>query len=240
MSLAWAAGAVVFAAAGMVHGLAGFGFGLVALAFLPFLMPPATAVVLVTSYAALFALIVFLPLRRDGSLPRVTDLVVGTLLGTPLGVWALAALPGAALRRIIGAVLVTTVVVEWRGLYPRRLDGRGWGVGAGFLAGLLGSAVGIAAPPVVLYAAARGWGPRAMKANILAFLLVNQTAILVGYWWTRLLTAEVGRLALAFGVPVVAGVAAGMALFDRIDAAGFRRVVFGLVLASGLVLLGRG
>jgi hypothetical protein len=41
-------------------------------------------------------------------------------------------------------------------------------------------------------------------------------------------------------VPAIAGVAASMALFDRIDPVRFRRIVFGLLFVSGLVLLVRG
>ena len=65
MSLAWVAGAVVIAAACFVQGLAGFGIGLVSLAFLPWLMSPQHAVVLITLYAAVFIVAIFVPLRHD-------------------------------------------------------------------------------------------------------------------------------------------------------------------------------
>ncbi|MBI4638614.1 MAG: sulfite exporter TauE/SafE family protein [Candidatus Rokubacteria bacterium] len=240
MSLAWVAGALIIAAASFVMGLAGFGIALVALAFLPFLMEPATAVVLMTVYAIVFALAVFIPLRRDVTLPGVTDLLIGTLAGTPLGVWALATLPAGTLRRLIGLVLVGVVVLEWRGLYPARLSGRRWGLGAGLLAGVLGGAVGTPGPPVILYATTQGWGPRTMKANLQAFFVVNQAVILAGYWWAGLLTAEVGRLAAGFAVPAILGVAAGVRLFDRVDHVRFRQIVFALLGLSGLVLLARG
>jgi uncharacterized membrane protein YfcA len=93
---------------------------------------------------------------------------------------------------------------------------------------------------VILYAAARGWGPRAIKANLAAFFTVNQALILGGYWWAGLLTAEVGRLTLLFALPAVSGAAAGVSLFDRVDPARFRRMVFALIFLSGLTLLVRG
>jgi uncharacterized membrane protein YfcA len=92
----------------------------------------------------------------------------------------------------------------------------------------------------VLYSATQGWSPRAIKANLQAFFVVNQAVILAGYWWAGLLTREVWRLAALYAVPAIAGVAAGMALFDRIDPVRFRRIVFGLLFVSGLVLLVRG
>lgn len=240
MTGAWAAAAAVVALASFVMGLAGFGIGLVALAFLPFLMPPATAIVLITLYAFAFALAVLVQLRQDVEPRALADLLVGTLAGTPLGVWGLAVLPAAALNRLIGLMLVVAFVLEVRGLYPRRLAGRGWGLGAGVLAGVIGGAVGTPGPPVILYAATQRWSPRAIKANLQAFFTVNQGVILVGYSWAGLLTREVAWLTASLAAPAVAGVVAGALLFGRVDQRLFRRVVFVLLLLSGLALLVRG
>jgi len=238
--LAWALGALIVTGASFVMGLAGFGIGLVSLAFLPYVMSPANAIVLMTLYAAVLALAIFVPVRRDFTPGRVGDLVLGTVAGTPLGVWALASFPASLLNRLIGLMLLVAVGLEWLGRYPEKLERRRWGLGAGVLAGAIGGAVGTPGPPVVLYAATQGWSPRAIKANLQAFFVVNQAVILAGYWWAGLLTREVWRLAALYAVPAIAGVAAGMALFDRIDPGRFRRIVFGLLFVSGLVLLVRG
>jgi uncharacterized membrane protein YfcA len=234
------AGAVVIAAASFVFGLAGFGIGLVALAFLPFLMSPSAAIVLMTLYAFIFALPLFWPLRRDFVTTGMLALVLGTVLGTPLGVWLLATLPATVLNRLIGLVLVVIVILEWLGAYPQRLTGRGWGWAAGIAAGVIGGAVGTPGPPVILYVTAQGWSPRTIKANLQAFFLVNQSVILAGYWWAGLLTAEVGRLALVFALPAVIALVLGMRLFDRVDHVRFRKIVFALLFISGLALLVRG
>ncbi len=240
MSLSWLVGAVVIAAAAFVQGLAGFGIGLVSLAFLPFLMSPQHAIVLITLYAAVFIVIIFIPLRRDFTLHGMVELVAGTILATPVGVWLLAGLPSDLLKRLIGLVLLLIVALEWLGLYPERLRGRGWGFGAGIAAGILGGAIGTPGPPVILYAAAQDWSPRTVKANIQAFLMINQAVILIGYWWAGLLDREVWRLTWLFAAPAVAGLVAGMLLFNRLDRERFRRVVFAVLLLSGLVLLIRG
>jgi uncharacterized membrane protein YfcA len=243
----WMAGACVIAAASLVQGLAGFGIGLVALAFLPFFMSPDTAIVLMTVYTVVFSTAMFVPLRGDftrapGNPWRSSMglLLVGSVVGTPVGVWLLATLPASALSRMIGAVLVIVVVLEWLSVYPERLHGRAWALGAGLVAGVIGAAVGTPGPPVVLYMASQGWSPRTIKANLQAFFVVNQVVILVGYWWAGLLTAEVGRFAVLFAVPAVAGLAAGIALFDRVDPVRFRKIVFALLFVSGLALLVRG
>lgn len=240
MSLAWAVGAVVIAAASFVQGLAGFGIGLVSLAFLPFLMSPQQAVVLITLFATVFIVVIFVPLRRDFRRAGMVELVAGSVLATPAGIWLLAALPADLLKRLIGLVLLVIVALEWLGLYPERLEGRAWGLGAGLAAGLLGGAIGTPGPPVILYAAAQGWSARTVKANIQAFLMINQAVILLGYWWAGLLDREIWHLTWLYALPAAAGLAAGMLLFARLDRQRFRRVVFGVLFLSGLVLVIRG
>ncbi|HEU4371086.1 MAG TPA: sulfite exporter TauE/SafE family protein, partial [Methylomirabilota bacterium] len=212
---------------------------LVAMAFLPYLMSPVTAIVLLTIYAFVFSLVALVQLWRDVTPRALLDLLIGTVAGTPAGVWVLAALPVSALNRLIGLVLVIVVVLELRGALPK-LTGRGWGLGAGVLAGVIGGAVGTPGPPVIAYATTQGWSPRTLKANVMAFFVVNQGAILAGYWRAGLLTPEVLVVTAGYTPPALGGVLAGIALFDRIDPARFRRVVFGLLLVSGLVLLVRG
>lgn len=231
------AGALIIGGACFVFGLTGFGIALVALSLLPFLMPPATAVPLVTTYACVFTLAMLIQLRREVVLPRLALLLIGTMVGTPFGVWVLATLPSGLLKRLIGLVLIFSVVAEMRGLYPQHLPGRQWGFLAGLASGLLGGAVGTPGPPVILYAAAQGWSPRQMKAMLQAFFFVNQTVILGGYWWAGLLTREVGQLTIAFALPAVAGLGLGVTLFDRVDPARFRRIVFALLFVLGLILL---
>lgn len=240
MTFGLAAGAAVIAAACFVQGLAGFGIGLVSLAFLPFLMTSTEAVVLMTVYATIFCGVILVPLRRDFHLGGVDMLLVGSVLGTPLGVWVLATVSATLLARLIGAVLVLIVILEWSGLGPRRLPGRGWGLLAGVLSGVVGAAVGTPGPPAILYMAAQGWSARTIKANLQVFLVVNQLVILVGYWWAGLLTREVWWLAAVFAPPAVVGLFAGMRLFDRVDHERFRRLVFAILLASGVALLVRG
>jgi uncharacterized membrane protein YfcA len=240
VTLTLVATALIIGVASFVMGLAGFGIGLVALAFLPFVMSPVTAIVLTTLYALVFSIVILAPLRREIEPVRLTKLLVGTVLGTPFGVWLLAVLPATVINRLIGAVLVGMTALEWWRLAPRRLAAPGWGYGAGVLAGVLGGAVGTPGPPVILYAAAQEWSPRTVKANLLAFFIVNQAVILVGYWWADLLDAHVLRQALWLALPALAGVVAGVAVFNRIDAVRFRQIVFTVLFVSGVVLLGRG
>jgi uncharacterized protein len=237
VTLTWLAGAAAVFAAHVVFGITGFGTGLVAMAFLPYIMAPSDAVVLMTVLTIVFAVVIFVPLRRDFTPRAIVGLVLGSLAGTPAGVWVLAVAPADIVNRLIGAMLVVISVLEFAGRFLRRLHGRGWGVGAGVLAGVLGGAVGFPGPPIIVYAATQDWSPRTFKANLQAFFIVNQVAILIGYATAGLLTAEVVRLTGVYLLPALVGTLLGMRLFRHVDPVRFRRMVFVLLFASGLTLL---
>jgi uncharacterized protein len=217
----WVVGVGIVAVASFVLGLTGFGISLVSLSLLPFFVPLATVVPLITLYGAAFALVMTIQLRRDVIFPQLVSLLIGTVLGTPVGVWVLEALPPSLLKRLIGLILMGIVVIEWYGAYPEKLSGRYWGLCAGSLAGLLGGAIGMPGPPVILYAAAQGWNPRNTKAMLQAFFLVNYSIIVVNHWWAGLLTCEVAWLACLYVVPSAIGITAGIHLFDRMHQARF-------------------
>ena len=178
MSCTWVAGAGILAVASFVFGLTGFGIGLVSLSLLPFFVPPATVVPLITLYGAAFALVMTIQLRRDVMFSQLVSLLIGTVLGTPVGVWVLG-----------GVAAESTETLDRPDPHRDCGDRVGWApirrncqdaIGASALealAGLLGGAVGTPGPPVLLYAVAQGWSPRVMKAMLQAFFLVNQSVI---------------------------------------------------------------
>jgi uncharacterized membrane protein YfcA len=240
LTVEWLAAAGAIALASFVMGLIGFGYVLVAMALLPFLMSPVTAIAVLTIHTIVFSVAVFVPLRHHVRWQPVGDMVAGSLLGVPVGVWILSVFPVSVLNRLIGGTLALVVLMEWTGFGLRHLAGRGWPVGAGFLGGVAGSAVGTPGPPVIFYAATQGWTPRTIKANLQAFFVANQIVVLVGYWWAGLLTREVWRLALSFAIPAAIGTGLGMAVFAYVDPVKFRRLVFALLLIAGVTLILRG
>ena len=113
MSFTWVVGAGIVAVASFVFGLTGFGISLVSLSLLPFFVPLATVVPLITLYGAAFALVMTIQLWRDVMFSQLVFLLIGTVLGTPVGVWVLEALPPRLLKRLIGLILMGIVVIEW-------------------------------------------------------------------------------------------------------------------------------
>lgn len=235
----WLFEAAVLVVARFVQGMSGFGAGLVALAFLPYVMDAKAAVVLVTLHGVIFTVVQMIELRRYVTLRPLLLLCAGTFVGTPLGVWLLSALPAGPVNITLGALLIAAALLDWLRANPPVLRSKWWAVAAGVVAGTIGGA-GIPGPPVVMYATSQGWEPRQVKANLQGFFMVNQSVALAGFWMSGLLTSQVVEMAVTFAIPSAVGLAIGMAMFGRVDAIKFRRMVYGLIFLSGVGLLLKG
>src|SRR3954465_16059513 len=93
-------------AAAFVAGLAGFAFGLVAMAIWLHLLTPTQTAILIMFYALIVQGYAVWKLRRAIKLKRLLPFVVGGLIGIPLGVELLRIAPAAPTRTGIGIFMV--------------------------------------------------------------------------------------------------------------------------------------
>lgn len=110
----------------------------------------------------------------------------------------------------------------------------------GVLNGLVGGATGLAGIVATVWCTLRGW-PRDEQRTV--FQPVGVAVFLMTGLWLGSV-GLVGRDTIglfAIGLPpLLAGTWLGLKLYGRLDEAGFRAVVLGLLLVSGLGLVVRG
>lgn len=230
--------AAAFAAA-FVAGLAGFAFGLVAMAIWLHLLTPTQTAILIMFYALIVQGYAVWKLRRALKPRRLLPFVIGGLLGIPLGVELLWMVPAASMRAGIGAFmvafslynLVKPTIVPLKGERPLA-DGS-----IGVLSGIIGGATGLAAILPTIWSTLRGWPKDEQRAVFqpVAVALFFTMAVWLG--GTGMIDDATLRLFL-IGLPaVLVGTWAGLKLYARLDDTGFRQVVLVLLLVAGLALI---
>ncbi len=232
---AFLTGLVVFAAA-FTQGVVGFGFGLVTMALLPLFLPEHFAIAFVAVYALTVAAQIAWRVRAHFSWSAATPLLVGIILGTPLGVLVVNDADPMTIKLILGITLIG--YCAWAltlGARVRRRElGNFWGYLAGALSGILG-AFNTGGPPAVVYTTIMGWDKNLTTSSLQVTFVLTSFIQLPGFAMTGLLTTE-SLLQNLYYLPVmVAGVAVGQLLFDRINQATFRRALLAVLLAVGIV-----
>ena len=231
-----ALGAVV---AGFVQGLSGFAYGLVAMSFWAWTLEPRLAAALAVFGSLTGQVLAAVTVRRGFDLKALLPFVLGGLLGIPLGVAWLPRLDMDWFRLGLGSLLVVwcPAMLMARRL-PRITAGGRWADGVvGLAGGVMGGLGGFTGALPTLWCTLRGLEKDAQRAIVqnfnLSMLLVTMGTYLASGIVTRSMLPMFGVVAVAMLVPTLLGAR----LYIGISEAAFRKVVLGLLTASGVAML---
>ena len=226
-------------AAAFVAGLAGFAFGIVAAAVWLHFLSPAQATALIVAFGLIVQGWAVWKLRKAIKPARLVPFLIGGAIGVPIGGEVLRWASPANLRLGIGAVLIIFSLYSLtRPKLASAAEAGGLADGTvGVVNGVIGGATGLAGIVGTVWCSLRGWSPPEQRA---VFQPVGVSVFLMTALWMGG-TGMVGKGTIGLfliGLPALAaGTWGGLKLFGRLDEVGFRRVVLGLVLASGMSLL---
>ncbi|MBW7863426.1 MAG: sulfite exporter TauE/SafE family protein [Candidatus Hydrogenedentes bacterium] len=246
--------ALAFALGAFVQAIAGFGSALVIMPILTVFIGVQTAASVMALVGATVTVLVFWQNRRGLRWREAGLLLCGSVVGIPLGAWALKTLPAAPVVAFLGVGLLAYALYGFatQGRNQEVADGyaepvraatwkdRTIGVLVGFSAGLLGGAYATDGPPLVIYGAVKRWPKESFRAILQACFFVDGILIILSHGAGGLVTREVFTYCL-YGVPgMLLGLGAGILLDRRINHALFHRVLLWVIAFLGAGLLARG
>lgn len=226
--------AVIFLAA-IVRGYSGFGFSLLTITALSLVLPPAQVIPAIFLLEVAASLHLLPSIRKDVHWRSLVPLMVGAVVGTPIGVYALANFPQAPMTLALACFVLLATALLWRGFTLRHMPSTPLTLAAGTATGLANGAFGIGGPPVVLFYFASPAGNVAGRASLIAYFLFTD---LVGLFFLAregLVTTQSGLLALAFLPALVAGIWLGSRSFKSADPRRFRRIVLAVLAVLALI-----
>jgi len=239
IELSLAAG--IFFLGSTVLGTIGFGFGMICMATLPFIMDFKFAVAMVSVFSLFAHIVTLYGLRDSVQIKRFLPLVLGGFFGIPLGVNFLRLANLDALKLTLGFVIVAYVIWNyWPGKPKTRDPHSAWGVLAGLIGGALGGAMNSSGPPAVIYLTQKPWDKDSIKATLQVFFILMGITQLGLLAMVDILTLEVLETNLLFAPAIFLGVWTGMQLSKRVNQAHFRTLVMTTLFILGTVFIQRG
>ncbi|MDX1438202.1 MAG: sulfite exporter TauE/SafE family protein [Anaerolineales bacterium] len=224
---------IVFCAV-FTQSLTGFGVALVSMPLLVSVLDLQTAAPLVALIGLATEIILVLRYRLDVNRRRVIRLLLPSLIGVPIGVFALREVGEAVLIPLLGVlILVYALYALWNPQLPSP-SGKGWAYGAGFIGGLFGGAYNTSGPPVIVYADSQKWPRAEFKGNLQGYFLFTTLFIVGGHLLAQNYNQAILREFLISLPGLLLGVAAGLWLDGRINAVVFRRLVLILLVILGV------
>jgi uncharacterized membrane protein YfcA len=174
--------------------------------------------------------------------PRMQLFVGMSVLGVPVGLLVLAQGPAGLIVGFVGLLLVVyagymLARVALRMAPPELRGSRAADGVVGFLSGILGGIGGFVGALPAMWADIQGWPKDRARALMQPFIVFMQAITSVGLAFTGFFTTEALVLTAAATPALVLGTWLGLRAYRVLPAQGFRVVLLGLLLVSGISLL---
>ncbi|MBS1800178.1 MAG: sulfite exporter TauE/SafE family protein [Acidobacteria bacterium] len=217
----------------------GFGEALVAVPLLALYLPLKVAAPLAVLVSITIAAVVVVQDWRRIHMRSTGWLFGSTLAGIPIGLWLLASTHQMAVKIALAAVILAFSFYSVIGRRPPELttDSRGWLIGCGFCAGVLGGAYGMNGPPLVIYGAMRRWSPQHFRATLQGYFLPASIVGMAGYWVAGLWVPAVTRYYLLCLPVLLPAIWLGRLVNHRMHGDSFLRYVYLGLMGIAITLL---
>ena len=229
---------VVFVATA-IRSTFGFGEALIAVPLLALWMPIEVAAPLAVLVSITIAAVVVVQDWRKIHVRSTGWLLAPTFVGIPLGVRLLTSGHQQAVKVGLAIVIIAFSAYFLVGRKPPQLhrDSRGWLLGCGLAAGVLGGAYGMNGPPLVVYGAMRRWSPQHFRATLQGYFLPASVVAMAGYWFAGLWVSAVTHYYLISLAVMLPAVFLGRALNHRLEGDTFLAYVHVGLIGIGALLL---
>ena len=220
---------VVAFIAGTARGFSGFGAALI-------FMPLASSLAAPRLVAALLLIIDFVaaaPLLpnawREADRKATAIIVIGALIGVPLGTYFLTRLDPVTTRWIISCFVIALLLLLISGWRYRGKDYVPLSIGIGALSGFCSGLAQTGGPPIVGYWLGRPIASHIARANILLYFGASDFFSGVSYAVSGLINRDAILFALVVGPVYAIGVRFGASLFGRASETVFRGICYVLI-----------
>ncbi|MBV9347017.1 MAG: sulfite exporter TauE/SafE family protein [Pseudolabrys sp.] len=228
------AGLAIAALAGIVRGFTGFGSALIYIPLMsavygPLIAAPTFVIADVVTGLA-FLSTTWRKAHWDEVLPMAAAAIIAAQFGTLVLQWA----HPTTLRWALSVLVLSAVALlasGWRYHGKPKLIVT---IAVGLLAGILGGAVQISGPPIIVYWFGSGHGADILRANFFAYFSVFSMGSVVTYALHGLLTATVLALSLFITPTTLAMMAVGTKLFHLAKEGNYRPVGYIVAILSAI------
>ncbi len=230
---------LVVTVAAVVVGTVSFGFGLASSPPLLLFLEPKSAIVIVNSLTVIVLVMVFASTWRHLDLRHSKGMIIGGLLGTPVGALLLDQAEPSLLRLIIGVMIVAMGLLSLREVRFPYATFPGSGLVFGFVTCLMVTATSIGGLIGGVYAVAQKWPAQTVRASLAAMFTVTGMTQVVLYAVTGLYSQSTLTIVGLLIPGVLVGFWLASKLVGRLNEQTFRYAVIAMVVTGGTFLLGR-
>ncbi|MCP4297865.1 MAG: sulfite exporter TauE/SafE family protein [Proteobacteria bacterium] len=234
--------------ASLIQTVTGFGFGLLATSVFLLVLNSSGAIHLVIIITLSMCLYIWPKIRVHISIPSLSWLCLGSIVGFPLGILAFKIMNLQTLKLVVAVlILLLTAETAWRFLRIKKglvntkkkdLHGsRAITSVVGALSGAMSTCLAMPGPIVMIYLSRSSLSKDEIRATILTFFIFAYTGALLMQAYIVGIETEILEKAIILILPTIAGVHVGQQMAIRLNPDLFRILVLLLLTLTGCLML---
>lgn len=226
---------IIILIASVLQTSTGFGFSIVATPFLLLIFEVTEAIQINLILSLLISSALIVKIRSDIDFDILKRLILGSIVGIPIGIIILLAIDTESLKLIISLIILVLTFMLIRSFQVKQTAGRDLVFGG--LSGSLTTSIGMPGPPLLLYFSGANLKKEKLRGTTLAFYLFIYAVSLL----SQLIfigTERIVWVSSGLAIPIVLlGLYLGQLLFSRINQKTFRVFTYVILLFTGIYLL---
>lgn len=225
--------ALVILSAAFIKGMTGFGFALLAVPFLSLLFPMQVLVPAMSLFNLITSLVILIKLQEKIKAYYFIPMFIASLGGIPLGIYALEYVSSESLRLITG-ILVILFSLQMLGKIKLAKHFLKFPiVFAGFISGMLSSAISVGGPPLVIAMNRKGYSKEQFRGVFAWFGVFSSFFTTAAFLMKGMIEMESVNLAL-FCLPILFfGSHFGSKFSTKVEPEKFRKIVISINIITG-------
>ncbi|MEO0563673.1 MAG: sulfite exporter TauE/SafE family protein [Chloroflexota bacterium] len=223
--------------AALVKASLGFGESMLAIPLLTMILGVQMAGPLIALIVFVITGVMLIQNWQRIDLHEIHILTGAAVVGVPVGIFALKALPSSIVTSLLGWILMFIGLYLLFNPALRPVDGIWWTLGFGFASGVFGGAYNIAGAPIIVYGALRRWDSAYFRGSLQSYFLVVSIIVVSGHAISGFWTRQLLQIAV-YSIPAIAvGYWVGYRIADKVPKRSFETVLYVVMVSLGLTLI---
>jgi uncharacterized membrane protein YfcA len=226
---------VIVFGAGIISGLAAFGFALVAVPPLLLFYDPPTVTTLCLLLVMVTRIVVLKEVFRDVEWRTVASILPTALVGTFIGLAMLRDLDSSVIELMAGLAVVFSALALLAGWRIPGADSRPANPVTGLFSGILSTTIGMAGPPIILLFSTRRYATHIFRGTMTVIFYILSFASLAQLARDDLIGRDAIRTTLVLLPAATVGTIVGQRSLRHISVSQFQRLVLVLLVITGSI-----
>ncbi|GAB4187236.1 MAG: hypothetical protein Kow00108_24250 [Calditrichia bacterium] len=228
---------LIFFLIAAIHGFLGFGAAIFATILLMPLLPLKTIIPLIAIQTLFMNIYLFLKLKSHFRIEQIKPLIIGTIIGLPIGAYGFILLDIATIKMMLGILIILFVLSKNSSFIPNLKTSPIVNIFLGTLAGALGVAFNINGPPVIIYAHSQTWNAHEKKITLITYFLLSGIFVVITHAITGISNLLMIKESLLVAPFSILGAATGHHFFDKFDHSKVEKFIFFFLLIIGILFI---